>query len=135
MSAGTSGFGSISAIRRSSSRLLRNRAAKDLRVPFAPQVRADHEHARQVDLALCDGVAELGVLAHEMGCFRTPERRVLSHPELVNAVGVERRAGALAVDAAPLHLTEVGKQVGQRDIGARGQPLHRGKQLVGGHGR
>jgi len=34
------------------------------------------------------------------------------------------------MDAASLHLTEVGEQVGKGDIGPCSQPLHRGEQLV-----
>ena len=39
------------------------------------------------------------------------------------------------MDATPLDLAEVSKQVGERDVGSRGQMLYGGKQLVVRNGR
>src|SRR5882672_7762874 len=39
------------------------------------------------------------------------------------------------MDATPLDLAEVGKQVGERDVGPRGQMLYGGKQLIVRNGR
>jgi len=111
------------------------RAPEDFRVPFTAEVRTDHEQAREVDLALGDGITELGVLAHQPGRLRTPERSILTQAQFVDAIRVQRRTRAEAVDTPPLYLAEVSKQVGERDVGSRREMLYGGKQLVVRNGR
>ena len=53
-----------------------------------------------------------------------------AHAQLVLAIGGERRARAVAMDAALFHLPEVREQVGEGDVGARGEPTHGGVKIV-----
>jgi hypothetical protein len=105
---------------------------EDLGVPLAAEVRADHQEPREVNFPSCDELAQLRKLADEPRGLRAASGGVLAHAELVQAIGVEARAGTPAMDAAHLDLPQVGKQLGERDIGFCGQPLHTGEEIVVG---
>jgi hypothetical protein len=74
------------------------------------------------------------MLVDEASGLGAPERDVFTHAQLVDAVRVERRARAVAVDAAALELAEMGEQVGESDVGARREATRRRVELWVGQG-
>ena len=62
---------------------------------------------RLVEFAFCDHFSKLRVPSHEAGGFRSTIRGVFAHAEFVDAIGVEGRASAGAMNAAGFDFAEV----------------------------
>jgi hypothetical protein len=82
-------------------------ASEDLDEVVRGEERAEHQQAREVELASGNGLQQQGEAAHEAGGSDTAIRFVFGEAQLVDAVGVEARAGTSAVDAARFDLAEV----------------------------
>jgi hypothetical protein len=100
------------------------RPLERLGVPLAPEKGREHEEPGQVELPLRHHRVKLRILPNQPRRLRPAERGVLTHAKLVDTIGVERRARALAMNAARLHLSEVREQIGERHVRARGEPAH-----------
>jgi hypothetical protein len=123
MRAGTVGKGSRIRTSRASSRLVRclARARTSTRFAFR-EVRAKHEQAREVELARAERVEQRGEPSDETSGSNAAKGFVLGEAELVNAVGVEARTGARAVNAAGFGLAEVDEELGEQLVGATHEP-------------
>ena len=93
-------------------------ADENLAQIFLGEVLAEHKKTGQVQLAGGDGIEERRKAPNESCSCNAPEGFVLRQAKLVDAIGVEARAGARAMDAASLHFAEVGEQRGEEQIRA-----------------
>jgi hypothetical protein len=81
-------------------------------------VRTEHQEASEVKFSCGYVIEQRGKAAHEAGGGNSAIRFVLRQAQFVDAVDIEARAGAGAVDAARLDLGEVGKQGGEQLVRA-----------------
>ena len=82
------------------------------------EVWAQHQHARQVDLARRDLLEQDRELPRDLGGVGAPQCGVFGHAKLVDAIRVQAGTSSHTVDTAGLHLGEVSQKRGQDLIGA-----------------
>jgi hypothetical protein len=93
------------------------------------EVRAKHQEPSEVELVRGQRIEQRRKAPDETrSCYAT-KCLVFREAELVDAVGVEARAGARAVDATGFHLGEVGEELGQDLIRAPYETACTRKQL------
>ena len=95
---------------------------EDLDEIFGGEVGTQHQQAREVEFTGGNGIEQRGKTAHEASRADAAECFVFGKAELVDAVGVEARAGTSAVDAALFDLGEVGEQARQELVRATDEP-------------
>ena len=100
---------------------------EDLDEIVGGEVRTQHQQAREVELTCGNGIEQRGKAAHEACRADAAEGFVFGKAELVDAVGVEARAGTSAVDTAHFDLGEVREQARQQLIRATDEPACSGQ--------
>jgi hypothetical protein len=83
------------------------RSRQELRVVFLGQIGPDQQQAGQVQGGFREHVEQDRELPRQTRRATAALRLVLRHAQLVNAISVERGAGALAMDAARFDLPEM----------------------------
>ncbi len=83
------------------------RKVEDFSAPLAIQMRREEQQPGQVELATRDPLVDLGISAHEPRSFRAAVGLIFTHAQLVHPVRVERGAGALTMNSARLHLSQM----------------------------
>jgi hypothetical protein len=104
-------------------------ASEDLDEIVSGEQRSQHQQAREVELTGGDRVEQRGKAAHETGGSDATKRLVFREPKLVNAIAVEARASASAMDAARFDLPEVREQARQELVRATDEPSRDCEQL------
>jgi hypothetical protein len=100
--------------------------------PFAIEMRAEQQEAGQVELAFGDALEEFRKLPDEPGRFRTPIGLVFTHSKLVHAIGIERSAGALAMDPTRFYLSKMREQVSKPCVRSGYNLAHAREKLIVG---
>ena len=94
------------------------RSGEDLDEVTFGEVRAEHEQPGEVELAGGERVEQRREASDETSGSDAAKGLVLREAEFVNAVGVEARAGARAVNAARFDLAEVEEELGEQLVRA-----------------
>jgi hypothetical protein len=77
------------------------------------EVRAEHEQARQMQLASLDRAEQRWEPLHQPGRADPAKGCIFRQPQFVNAISVETGAGAKAVQPARFDLRQVNEQRGE----------------------
>jgi hypothetical protein len=93
-------------------------AREDMGEVSLVEVRAEHEQPGKVELAGGQRVQECREASDETSGGNAAKGFVFGEAELINAVGVEARAGARAVNAARFDLAEVNEELGEQLVRA-----------------
>jgi hypothetical protein len=102
---------------------------KDLDQIILREVRAKHEQPCEVELAGTHSLEQCREASDETSGGNAAKGLVLREAELVDAVSVETRAGARAVNAAQFDLAEVNEELGEHLIRAAYEAARPSKEL------
>ena len=107
-------------------------SGQHLRHVVGGEVRAEHQQGGEVELACGNRVEQGGKAAHEARGGDAAVGFVFGEAQFVDAVDVEARACADAVDTAGLHLGEVGEQGRQELVRTTDESSRGGEELAVG---
>jgi hypothetical protein len=110
------------------------RSREELCVILAGQVRSEEQESGEVNGAFGKHLQQDRKRAHGFRSTGTALRFVFRQPKLVDAIGVERRAGPLAIDAPGVDLGEVSEELGGESVVTPGENLHLDVERVVGDG-
>jgi hypothetical protein len=106
------------------------RPGEKLAVIVGREIRREEQQAREMDRSLGQHLEEHGKFPSDARRLGPPLRLVLGKAKLVNAVRVERRAGALTINAAHVDLGEVSEEVCGEGVVPPSERLHLGVKPV-----
>jgi hypothetical protein len=97
------------------------RSRQQLCLVLLRQVGSDEQNTRQVDGGLGQHLEQDRKLPRQARGATTPLGLVLRHAQFVHAIGVQRGAGSLAMNAACLDFGEMREQVRKERVSAAGE--------------
>src|SRR5215471_13390234 len=102
-------------------------AGEDFDHVLLGEVGAEHEQAREVELAEGDGVTQRREASDEARSGNPAKGFVFREPKLVDAIDVKARARSGAVNATGLDLAEVREELGEKLVRAPNETARAGE--------